>query len=92
MAIPLLADSDDGVRIEAIFTVAELRTVASAPALVSLLQSDASASVRKRAAWALGEIHAPASVAGAALSEAARSDASPLVRSLAAAALRNLGR
>lgn len=92
MAIPLLADSDDGVRIEAIFTVAELRTAASAPALVSLLQTDASAGVRKRAAWALGEIHAPASVAGAALSEAARADASPLVRSLAAAALRNLGR
>jgi len=48
--------------------------------------------VRKRAAWALGEVRASASVAGPALQNAAANDASPFVRSLAAAALTRLSR
>ncbi len=90
VAVPLLADAAEGVRVQAIFTVAELRTMAAAPVLVQALQSDPSAAVRKRAAWALGEIHAPASVAGPALGQAAESDSSPMVRSLALAAISKL--
>jgi len=60
--------------------------------LVNALQNDASPVVRKRAAWALGEIHASTTVAGPALQNAAANDASPLVRSLAAAALTSLSR
>ena len=90
VAVPLLADAAEGVRVQAIFTVAELRTVTAASGLVQVLQSDPSAAVRKRAAWALGEIHAPASVAGPALRQAAESDSSPMVRSLALAATSKL--
>jgi hypothetical protein len=46
--------------------------------------------VRKKAAWALGEIGASSSVAGAQLQNAAANDPSPLVRSLAKAALTKL--
>jgi HEAT repeat protein len=92
VATPLLADADEGVRVQAIYTVAELHTVAAAPALVQILQNDGSASVRKRAAWALGEIGAPTSVAGPALTQASMSDTSPLVRSLARAAIAGLSR
>ena len=90
VAVPLLTDASEGVRVQAIFTVAELRTSAAAPGLIQILQSDPSPSVRKRAAWALGEIRAPASVAGPALNQAAQSDASPLVRALASAAVSSL--
>ena len=61
-------------------------------ALVTALQNDASPVVRKRAAWALGEMRANSAVAGPALQNAAANDASPLVRSLAAAALTRLSR
>ena len=54
--------------------------------------TDGDASVRKRAAWALGEMAAPVSVAGAALTQAATSDPSPFVRSLARGALGKLAR
>jgi HEAT repeat protein len=91
VALPLLGDSAEGVRVQAIFTVAELRTASAAQGLVQVLQNDPSPAVRKRAAWALGEIHAPASVVGQALSQAAESDSSPMVRSLALAALSALG-
>jgi HEAT repeat protein len=57
---------------------------------VNALKTDSSATVRKRAAWALGEMGASAAVAGPALQTASTSDASPLVRSLAAAALTKL--
>jgi HEAT repeat protein len=60
-----------------------------APALVAAL-SDSSQVVRKKAAWALGEIGAPAATAGPALQSAAANDPSPLVRSLAKAALTKL--
>jgi len=90
-ATAMLADGDENVRVQAIFTVAQLRAPSAAPALVQLLQSDPSASVRKRAAWALGQINAPSSVAAPALTQASTSDASPFVRSLARAALASLG-
>jgi len=91
VATALLTDGDENVRVQAIFTVAQLRTQAAAPALVQLLQSDPSASVRKRAAWALGQMKAPAAVAASALTQASSSDASPFVRSLARASLASLG-
>jgi HEAT repeat protein len=90
VAVPLLSDAQESVRVQAIYTVAELKTTAATPALVTLLQTDPSASVRKRAAWALGRIGASSSVAGPSLGQAASSDASPLVRSLAQAAIAGL--
>lgn len=92
VATALIADGDVNVRSEAIYTVAEFRTTAATAALVSALQDDASPDVRKRAAWALGRIGASAAIAGPALSAAATSDASPLVRSLARAALAGLSK
>ena len=91
VATSLLSDGDENVRVQAIFTVAQLRTQAAVPALVQLLQSDASPSVRKRAAWALGQMNASASVAAPALTQASTGDASPFVRSLARASLASLG-
>jgi HEAT repeat protein len=85
-ALPLLGDSDAAVRSQAIFLVAEFKAQGAAPALVTIVESDQSPTVRKRAAWALGELRAPYSVAGAALIRAAGSDSSPLVRSLAQSA------
>jgi len=90
-ATGMLSDGDENVRVQAIFAVAQYRTQAAAPGLVQLLQSDPSASVRKRAAWALGQMNAPSSVAAPALTQASTSDASPFVRSLARAALASLG-
>jgi HEAT repeat protein len=92
VAVPLLTDADPAVRVQAIFTVAERGTAAAALPLVGLLQSDPSASVRRRAAWALGRIHAPAAIAAEPLGQAASSDASPFVRSLARASLAALSR
>lgn len=91
VATALLTDGDENVRVQAIFTVAQLRTQAAAATLVQLLQNDPSPSVRKRAAWALGQVNAPSSVAAPALTQASTSDASPFVRSLARAALASLG-
>jgi len=87
---PLLGDGDLNVRAEAATTLGMFHDANGAAALVSTLQNDASPIVRKRAAWALGEIHASAAVAGAPLQQAAAHDASPFVRSLAAAALTRL--
>lgn len=86
----LVGDADPTVRAEAAVTVGNFRYAAGAAALVAAL-GDPSADVRKKAAWALGEIHAPASVAGAALSNAATSDSSAAVRSLAHVAVTKLG-
>ncbi len=91
VATGMLADGDENVRVQAIFTVAQFRTQAATSSLVQVLQSDPSASVRKRAAWALGQMNAPASVAAPALTQASTSDPSPFVRSLARAALASLG-
>ena len=95
VAVPLLGAADSQVRAEAVTTVGTIRGqggLDAVPALVTALTSDPSEVVRKRAAWALGEVGAPASVAGAALQTAAASDASPFVRSLARAALTKLTR
>lgn len=92
VAAPLLGDADENVRVQAIFTVAELRTTSTVPALVQLLQSDPSANVRKRAAWALGQMHASGAQAAPALTQASANDPSPFVRSLAHAALASLGK
>jgi HEAT repeat protein len=92
VAVPMLTDVDPAVRVQAIFTVAERGTAAAAIPLVGLLQSDPSASVRRRAAWALGQIHASAAIAAEPLGQAASSDASPFVRSLARASLAALSR
>jgi len=92
VAAPLLSDGDANVRVQAIFTVGQLRTASAAPTLVQVLQNDTSPEVRKRAAWALGHMNASASVAAPALTQAAANDPSPFVRSLARAALANLGK
>jgi hypothetical protein len=87
---PLLGDSDVAVRAEAATTLGMFHDANGTAALVTALQNDASPVVRKRAAWALGEIRANTAVAGPALQQAATSDTSPFVRSLAAAALTRL--
>ena len=89
---PLLGDGDVGVRAEAATTLGMFHDANGTAALVNALQNDASPVVRKRAAWALGEIRANTTVAGPALQNAAANDASPFVRSLAAAALTRLSR
>lgn len=86
---PLVGDTDETVRAEAAVTLGTFHDAGGAAALVSAL-GDPSANVRKKAAWALGQIHAPSSVAGAALSNAAASDSSVAVRSLAHVALTKL--
>jgi len=95
VAVPLLGAADEQVRAEAATTVGMLRgqgATDAVPALVTALSSDPSEVVRKRAAWALGEVGASASVAGSALQTAAASDPSPFVRSLARAAISKLTR
>jgi len=89
VAAPLISDGDAGVRSDAVVTVGMFKYTGGASALVAAL-SDSSQVVRKKAAWALGEIGAPSSVAGAPLQNAAANDPSPLVRSLAKAALTKL--
>jgi HEAT repeat protein len=89
VAAPLISDGDAGVRSDAVVTVGMFKYTGGASALVAAL-SDPSPVVRKKAAWALGEIGAPSSTAGAALQNAAANDPSPLVRSLAKAALTKL--
>jgi HEAT repeat protein len=90
--VPLLGDANEGVRAEAASTLGRFRSTAGTDALVSALRNDPSATVRSRAAWALGAVGANASAAGPALEAAAASDASPAVRSLAATALTRLSR
>ena len=90
--IPLVSDGNAGVRAEAVTTLGMFRATTAADALVGALASDPSATVRKRAAWALGEIGANVAVAGPALENAAANDPSPVVRSLAAGALTRLTR
>jgi HEAT repeat protein len=87
---PLLVDGDVNVRAEAATTLGMFRDGSGAAALVTALQNDSSPIVRKRAAWALGEMHASSAVAGQALQAAATNDGSPFVRSLATAALTRL--
>ena len=98
-AAPLLSDSDEQVRAEAALTLGSvLRTgkTGAQPAgvneLVSALAHDPSADVRKKAAWSLGEMGAPAAAAGTVLQTAATSDPNPAVRSLAHIAITKLTR
>jgi HEAT repeat protein len=90
--LPLLSDADESVRQQAVYSAGFLRAGAAVSGLQNLLLSDPSATVRKKAAWALGEIGQAASAAASALARAAQGDASPLVRSLAQAALGRLNR
>jgi len=100
LAVPLLSDADEDVRVQAIYTIGATRSKALVSAggeeavrgLAALVIGDPSARVRKKAAWALGEIGAPVSLAGPALSQAASKDSDPLVRSLAAASQGKLAR
>ena len=100
LAVPLLSDADEEVRAQAIYTIGATRGKALVSAsgeeavrgLAALVTGDPSARVRKKAAWALGEIGAPASLAGAALSQAAAKDSDPLVRSLASVSQGKLAR
>jgi hypothetical protein len=90
VAVSLVADGDATVRAEAVTTLGMFKYAAAASALTVALGGDSSVLVRKKAAWALGEIGASSSVAGGALQQAATSDPSPLVRSLSRAALTKL--
>jgi HEAT repeat protein len=99
VAAPLLGDADEQVRAEAALTLgAVLRTgktgaqSAGVESLLATLANDPSANVRKKAAWSLGEMGAPASLAAAGLQAAVSSDANPAVRSLAQAAISKLTR
>jgi len=100
LAVPLLGDADEDVRVQAIYTIGHARGKALAGTggenavrgLAAVLAGDPSARVRKKAAWALGEIGAPVSLAGPALSQAASKDPDPLVRSLAGASQGKLAR
>jgi HEAT repeat protein len=98
VAEPLLGDADEQVRAEAAITFGMLMRsnngveTVGVQSLVAVLVSDPSANVRKKAAWSLGEMGAPAALAGPALQKAAGADTSPLVRSLARAAIGKLTR
>ncbi|HEX4403686.1 MAG TPA: HEAT repeat domain-containing protein [Polyangia bacterium] len=90
VAVSLVGDADSQVRSEAAVTLGILHTTAGANALVQALASDPSALVRKKAAWALGEMNAPLSVAGTPLQLAATNDTNPFVRSIAQVAISRL--
>ncbi len=85
--LPLLADGDAAVRAAAAATVGGLKDAAGRVALEGLVVNDPDATVRRNAAWALGEIGQRASLAAL---EVASSDASPLVRGVAKAARSSL--
>jgi HEAT repeat protein len=93
-----LTDQDENTRVEAIFSLGATRGAnlddatrgAATVALVKVLTDDQRPRVRRKAAWALGEIHGVAALASPALSTAL-ADADAGVRSLAAAALSKLG-
>jgi hypothetical protein len=90
VAVPLVGDADAIVRGEAATTIGVMHTRAAASTLVQALASDPEVLVRKKAAWSLGAIGAPVSVAGPALQTAATSDPNPFVRSLAQVAISKL--
>jgi HEAT repeat protein len=81
--LPLLGDADAAVRGAAVATVGGLRDAGGRVQLEALVVNDPDATVRRNAAWALGEIGQRASQAAL---EAASNDASPLVRGVAKAA------
>lgn len=85
--LPLLTDGDTNVRRQAAYTAGFLKDVNAVASLANTLGSDADATVRKAAAWALGQI---GSGAGVAALTAAQNDVDPLVRSVATGALGRL--
>jgi HEAT repeat protein len=99
-AVPLLRDNVETVRTEAVYTIGATRGLYLAGAakdeavtgLLERLKLDSSASVRRKAAWALGEILAPANRAEGPLRDAANRDPDASVRSLANAAISKLPR
>ncbi|HEY0708263.1 MAG TPA: HEAT repeat domain-containing protein [Polyangia bacterium] len=100
LSIDKLADSDEAVRIEAIYTLgagrglglSEATRARGTTALVRLLANDKSPRVRRKAAWAIGEIRSTATAAAAPLGTAIKRDTDASVRSLAHAALSKLSR
>ena len=93
--LPLVTDGDANVRRQAIVTIGFVGGAGKTPAtsavitaLSSAATGDPAASVRKAAAWALGELKDGS--ARAALAQAQANDSDPLVRSIATAALANL--
>jgi hypothetical protein len=86
-ALALLGDSDEIVRAEAATVVGGMRFTAATAILERMVTGDASALVRKNAAWALGKIGAASSRGALA---AAVADKSGLVRLTAKAALASI--
>jgi HEAT repeat protein len=84
---PLLGDADATVRAEAATVVGGFRFAGAATTLEGLVANDASATVRRNAAWALGRIGSSSSRAALTL---ASGDKSSLVRMTARAALSRL--
>jgi len=98
-AAALLTDADETVRGEAALTLGTVLRVGKAGVqsggvsqLLTVLASDPSVDVRKKAAWSLGEMGAPVTQAAPVLETAANSDSSPAVRSLARVAISKLTR
>jgi HEAT repeat protein len=96
-AAALLRDPAEDVRMEAAYTVASRgRTLDPnsrdqvTAALIDRLGRDPSASIRRKAAWALGEIGASQALAGSALRGSSLGDADLSVRTLARAAITRL--
>ena len=96
-ATPLLTDADQQVRAEAALTLGTAMRAGKTGAhaagvdqLLTVLATDPSADVRKKAAWSLGEMAAPSSQAATGLQTAASSDPNPAVRSLALVAITKL--
>jgi HEAT repeat protein len=84
---PMLADPDPAVRREAAYTLGWLRDKSAVAQLAPMVTGDASAIVRKAAAWALGRIGVAGDSTATAALTAALNDADPLVRSIARGAL-----
>jgi HEAT repeat protein len=82
--VGLLADGNEAVRSEAIYTIGAIGTKTMVQPLSAALANDASPAVRKHAAWALGQIGDLSAVPAL---TAAKTDSDPLVASVAAAAL-----
>ena len=96
-AAALLRDPAEAVRMEAAYTVASRGRTLDArsrdqvtAALIDRLGHDPSASIRRKVAWALGEIGASQALAGSALRGSASGDADLSVRTLARAAIGKL--
>lgn len=85
--VPLLTDADAGVRAQVAGVIGGFKDASGRAQLEALVVNDPDATVRRNAAWALGEIGQRASQAAL---DAAANDASPLVRGVARAARQSL--